>query len=75
MTQKKTTADKSNAYKIQSRISQSIFREFVEQQVGEQFKNTAVARFDRPMLSSLANVATRAIMNESRLDVVLKKKG
>lgn len=70
-----TTAQKKNAYPIRWQISQSIFREFIVAQGNEVIKNTAVSRFDRPMLSCLADIATRAIMNEPRLGVVLKKQG
>jgi len=68
-----STAEKANSYKIQYRIDQAIFKELIEQQAGEVFKHTLVARFDRPMLSTIANVATRAIMKDPRLNVVLKK--
>lgn len=70
---KKTTADKSNAYSIHSMINQAIFKKFIEQQVGERFKNTAFARFDRPMLSSIASTATSAVMKDPHLNVVLRK--
>ena len=41
----------------------------------EVLKGTVVGRYDRPLLSCLAGIATRAIMNEPGVDVVLKKKG
>jgi len=68
-----STADKRNAYEIRGRISQAIFKEFIVAQGDEVFKNTVVRRFDMPMLSALTGIATRAIMKESRLNVVLRK--
>lgn len=73
MTQAKTTADKINAYKIRQVMSQAVFKQLVVKQGDEILKNTIVARFDRPLLSCLSNIATSAIMNEPRLNVVLKK--
>lgn len=68
-----STAEKRNSYKIHCQVSQAIFRELIEQQGCDVFKHTPVGRFDRPMLSTIANVATRAVMKEPRLNVVLKK--
>jgi len=68
-----TTAQKKNAYPIRRQISQAIFREYIVAQGDEIMKNTAVSRFDRPMLSCLSDIAARAIMNEPRLNVVLRK--
>jgi len=73
MSKEKTTAEKRNAYNIHSRMSQAIFINFIEQQVGERFKNTLFARFDRPMLNSIANTAASAIMKAPRLNVILRK--
>lgn len=73
MTQERTTAQKKNAYDIRGRVSQAIFKELIVQQGNEVLKHTAVGRFDRPLLSCLAGIATRAIMNEPRLNVVLRK--
>jgi len=73
MSSEKTTAQKANAYKIRIRISQAIFRELITKQGDEVLRDTAVGRFDRPMLSCLSNIATSAIMNEPRLNVVLRK--
>lgn len=73
MTQEKTTAQKKNAYRIRIRISNVIFRELMTEQGGEILKNTAVGRFDRPLLSALANIATSAVMKDPRLNVVLRK--
>ena len=39
----------------------------------EVLKGTVVGSFDMPLLSALANIATRAIMEDSRLNVVLRK--
>lgn len=75
MSRERTTAQKKNAYPIRRQISQAIFREFIVAQGDAILKNTAVCRFDRPMLSCLADIATRAIMKEPRLDVILKKQG
>ncbi len=75
MSTEKTTAQKRNAYRIRATVSESIFGGFRVAQGDEVLKGTAVGRFDMPLLSTLANIATRAIMNEPRLDVVLKKKG
>jgi len=73
MTKEQTTADKSNAYKIRIVISQVIFKQLIVKQGDEILKDTAVGRFDNPLLSALANIATSAIMNEPRLNVVLRK--
>lgn len=50
-----------------------IFRELIIEQGGEVLKGTIVGRFDRPMLSTLAHIATTAIMKDPRLNVVLRK--
>lgn len=68
-----STAEKRNSYKIRSRVDQAIFKELIEQQGGEVFRHTAVGRFDRPMLSTIAGVAAKAVMKDERLNVVLKK--
>ena len=73
MSSEKTTAQKKNAYKIHIRISQAIFKELIKQQDGEELKHTAMACVGRPMLSTLSNIATSAIMKEPRLNVVLRK--
>jgi len=73
MTQEKRTADKANAYKIRIVISQAIFKQLIVKQGDAILKNTAVGSFDNPMLSCLSNIATSAIMNEPRLNVVLRK--
>ena len=73
MTQEKTTADKSKAYKIRVVIDQAMFKQLIVKQGNEILKDTAVGRFDRPLLSCLSNIATSAIMNEPRLNVVLRK--
>jgi len=73
MTQEKTTAQKKNAYKIRIRISQVVFRELIVEQGGELLKGTVVGRFDRPLLSALASIATSAIMKDPHLNVVLRK--
>lgn len=69
----RTTADKVNAYKIRVQIDQAIFKKFIISQGDEVLRHTVVGSFDRPLLSALANIATSAIMNEPRLNVVLKK--
>ncbi len=71
--EKKTTAQKRNAYNIRGFVSQAIFREFIIAQGDEVLKGTLVGQFDRPLLSALSNIATRAIMKEPRLNVVLRK--
>lgn len=73
MSNEKTTADKSNAYKIRIVIDQAIFKQLIVKQGDEILKNTAVGRFDHPLLSCLSNIATSAIMNEPRLNVLLRK--
>ena len=73
MSKAKTTAQKKNAYNIRGEVSQAIFREFIVAQGDEVFKHTAVGKFNRPLLSALAGIATRAIMKDPCLNVVLKK--
>ena len=73
MAQEKTTAQKKNAYDIRGRVSQAIFKEFILSQGDDILKGTVVGRFDRPLLSALAGIATKAIMNEPCLNVVLRK--
>jgi len=74
MTQKKTTAQKKNAYKIHNRISQVVFRELIIEQDGVVLKDTVVGSLDRPLLSALSNIVTSAIMKDPYLNVVLRKK-
>jgi len=73
MPKAKVTADKANAYKIRVVVSQAIFKQLLVKQGDEILKDTAVGRFDNPMLSCLSNIATSAIMNEPRLNLVLRK--
>lgn len=73
MSKERTTAEKRNAYNIRGFVSQAIFREFIVAQGDEVLKGTLVGQFDRPLLSALASIATRAIMKEPRLNVVLRK--
>lgn len=73
MSSEKRTADKSNAYKIRIVVSQAIFKQLLVKQGDAILKDTAVGSFDNPMLSCLSNIATSAIMNEPRLNVVLRK--
>ena len=73
MTQGKRTADKSNAYRIRVVIDRAIFGQLLVKQGDVILKDTPVGRFDLPMLSCLANIATSAVMNEPRLNVVLRK--
>jgi len=73
MSHEKITADKSNAYKIRIVVSQAIFKQLLVKQGDAILKDTAVGRFDAPLLSCLSNIATSAIMNEPRLNVVLRK--
>jgi len=75
MSTERTTAQKRNAYRIRERVSQAVFRQLIVSQGNEILKGTVVGRFDRPLLSCLASIATKAIMNEPGVDVVLKKKG
>jgi len=69
----RTTADKRNAYSIRCFVSQAIFKEFIVAQGDECFKYTKFPLFDRPELSVLAGIATKAIMKDPRLNVVLRK--
>lgn len=73
MSKAKMTAQKRNAYDIRGEVSQSIFREFIVAQGDDTLKYTIVGKFDRPLLSTLAGIATRAVMKDPRLNVVLKK--
>lgn len=73
MSSEKRTADKTNAYKIRIVISQAIFKQLLVKQGDALLKDTAVGRFDRPLLSCLSNIATSAIMNDPQLNVVLRK--
>ena len=73
MTQEKTTATKKNAYKIRIEMSQAIFKAFIEEQCGEIMRGTVFACFNRPLLSSIANLAASAVMRDPRLNVVLRK--
>jgi len=72
MAKEKTTAQKRNAYKIRIRISQMIFRELIIEQGGDVLKGTVLGRFDRPLLSAIASIATTAIMKDPGLNVVLR---
>ena len=74
MSQAETTAQKKNAYNIRGVVSQAVFREFIVAQGDEALKHTSFCKFDRPLLNTLAGIATRSIMKDPRLDVVLKKK-
>ena len=73
LSEERTTLQKRNAYRIRTQISHTIFRELIIEQGGEILKGTIVGRFDRPLLSCLANIATKAIMKDPRLNVVLRK--
>lgn len=73
MSSEKTTADKRNAYRIRIAIDQAVFKQLIVKQGDTILKDTPVGRFDGPMLSCLANIATSAIMNDPRLNVVLRK--
>ena len=73
MAKDKTTAQKRNAYKIRIEISQAIFKQLLFEQGGEVLKESVIARYDRPLLSAISNIATTAIMQDPRLDVVLRK--
>jgi len=73
MSSEKTTAQKKNAYRIRIRISQAIFKHLIIEQGGEILKGTVLGRFNRPLLSAIANIATTAVMQDPRLNVVLKK--
>lgn len=73
MSKAETTAQKKNAYDIRGVISQAVFKEFVVAQGDDVLKYTIVGKFDRPLLSTLAGIATRAVMKNPRLNVVLKK--
>ena len=74
MSRERTTAQKRNAYRIRERVSQAVFRQLIVSQGDEILKGTVVGRFERPLLSCLSGIATKAIMNEPGIDVVLKKK-
>ncbi len=71
----KTTATKKNAYRIRTEVSNAIFKEFLECQTGDVMRGTVFACFNRPLLSSIANLATRAVMQDPELNIVLKKRG
>jgi len=73
MPKERATRQKKNAYKIRIEISQAIFKELLFEQGGEVLKESCIARYDRPLLSAIANIATTAIMKDPRLNVVLKK--
>ncbi len=73
MSQAETTAQKKNAYDIRGVISHAVFREFIVAQGDEALKHTVFGKFDRPMLSTLAGIATRSIMHNPHLNVVKKK--
>jgi len=73
MAKDKTTAQKRNAYKVRIEISQAIFKQLLFEQGGEVLKESVIARYDRPLLSAIANIATTAIMQDPRLNVVLKR--
>ena len=73
MAKDKTTAQKRNAYKIRIEISQAIFKQLLFEQGGEVLKESVIARYDRPLLSAISNIATTAIMQDPRLNVVLRK--
>lgn len=73
MKAERATAQKRNAYKIRTVVSQSIFKQLIVAQCGEELKNTQVGRFDKPMLSCLAGIATKGVMESLGIDVVLKK--
>ncbi len=73
MSEAKVTADKKNAYKIRIVISQAVFKQLLVKQGDAILKDTPVGRFDRPLLSCISNIATSAIMNDPRLNVVLRK--
>jgi len=73
MTQAKITADKTNAYKIRIVISQAVYKQLLVKQGDEILKNTPVGRFDCSLLSTISFIATSAIMNDPKLNVVLRK--
>ena len=73
MPKERTTRQKRNASKIRIEISQAIFKQLLFEQGGEVLKESVIARYDRPLLSAIANIATTAIMQDPRLDVVLRK--
>lgn len=74
MSKAETTAQKKNAYNIRIAVDRAIFKEFVVAQGSNVWRGTVVSRFDTPLMSALAMIATKAIMKNPRLDVVLKKK-
>jgi len=67
------SAKKRNAYSIRSQVSAAIFKEFREQQCGDALKGTVFASFNMPLLSSIANLATRGLMKDPKLNIVLRK--
>ena len=73
MPKPQSTANKANAYKIRSEITQAIFKQLLVKQGSVILKDTLVGRFDAPLLSCIADIATSAIMNEQKLNIVLKK--
>ena len=65
------TKDKSNACKIRSRVHQAVFKAFL----GNDDRATWLSGMcNRPELSAIADLATKAVMQETRLEIVLKKK-
>jgi hypothetical protein len=71
--QAKTTAQKKNAYKIRTAVDRAIFTEFQIARESNDWRGTVISSFDIPLISALANIATRAVMQTPRLNVVLKK--
>ena len=65
------TKDKANRCKIWSRIHQAIFAALLAEAQAEQEPGLEGEHFSRPGLSHTADVATKAVIHEERLQVVL----
>lgn len=65
------TKDKKNHIKIKGEINQAIFKEFLAARNGF---GIVLSDLERPQLDHIAKVATRAVMRDPNIDVVLKRK-
>ena len=68
----RTTADKGNVGRINARIRATVFKELLDaREVTDE--SVPLARMDRFQLNELARIATRAVVMDAGLNVVLKK--
>ena len=65
------TQDKRNRCKIRSRIHHAIFAALVAEALEDQEPGLKGEAFSRPGLSHTADIATNAVIQEERLQVVL----